>query len=77
MGFSSVLIEPQGPDKSPSHISVARTFSSVNGDSCAIIQVMNTNLTRVYILIRIITSGVTPTSLIGHIRTLQLFLILI
>ena len=26
MGFSSVLIKPQGPDKSPSHISVARTL---------------------------------------------------
>ena len=49
MGFSSVLIEPQGPDKSPSHISVARTFSSVNSDSHAIIQVMNTNPTPVTI----------------------------
>ena len=27
MGFCSVLIEPQGPNKSPSYISVAQTFS--------------------------------------------------
>ena len=41
MGFSSVLIELQCPDSSPSHISIARTFSSVNNNSLAIIQVMN------------------------------------
>ena len=45
MGFSSVLIEPQYPDRLPSHISIARTFSSVNNDSLAIIQVMNISST--------------------------------
>ena len=79
MGFSSVFIKPQDLDKFPSHISVARTFSSVNDDSNAIIQVMNTMQSnpcdhlpryypwRVYTLVRIITSGVTPTRFIGHI----------
>ena len=62
MGFSSVLIEPHGPDKSPLHISVARMFSSVNSDSHAIIQVMNTNPTPVTIYQGTTLGEFTPLS---------------
>ena len=45
LDYSSVLIEPQDPDRSPLHILIARTFISVSSDSFAIIQIMNTSPT--------------------------------
>ena len=62
MGFSSVLIEPQCPDSSPSHISIARTFSSVNNNSLAIIQVMNISPTPVTIYQGTTLGQFTPLS---------------
>ena len=62
IGFSSVLIEPQCPDKSPSNISVARTFSSITSDSLAIIQVMNTSPTPVTIYRGTTLGQFTPLS---------------
>ena len=61
MGLSSVLIEPCG-DKSPSHILIARTFSPVNANNCAIIQVMNTSPTPVTIYQNTTLGLYTPIS---------------
>ena len=62
LGYSSVLIEPHGPDRSPSHISIARTFSSVSNDSLAVIQVMNTSPTPVTIYQSTTLGQFTPLS---------------
>ena len=61
MGLSSVLIEPCG-DKSPSHILIARTFSPVKTNNCAIIQVMNTSPTPATIYQNTILGLFTPIS---------------
>ena len=62
LGYSSVLIELHGPDRSPSHISIARTFSSVSSDSLAVIQVINTSPTPVTIYQGTTLGQFTPLS---------------
>ena len=62
LGYSSVLIEPQDPDRSPSHILIARTFSSVSSDNLAIIQIMNTSPTPVTIYQGMTLGQFTPVS---------------
>ena len=62
LGYSSVLIEPQDPDRSPSHTLIARTFSSVSSDSLAIIQIMNTSPTPVTIYQGTTLGQFTPVS---------------
>lgn len=47
--LSSILIEPMDAEKLPSQILIARTFSTVNSDNRAVVQVMNINPTPVTI----------------------------
>jgi len=62
MGFSSVLVEPQCTNKSLAHILIARTFSSVNKDNCAVIQVVNTSPSPVTIYQSTTLGQFTPLS---------------
>ena len=74
MNLSSILIEPLDVEKSP-QILVARTFSAVNSDNHAVIQVMNINPTPVTIYqsttlgqftpLSESTGGLTATNFIG------------
>ena len=62
MGFSSVLVEPQCANKSLAHLLIARTFSSVNSDNCAVIQVVNTSPSPVTIYRGTTLGQFTPLS---------------
>ena len=61
MNLSSILIEPLDVEKSP-QILVARTFSAVNSDNHAVIQVMNINPTPVTIYQSTTLGQFTPLS---------------